>query len=451
MPSRPRRLCPTRWLALVLTAVLAACGGGGGGSSPAPANCTVADQQDWLARYMNDWYFWYRQAPHPDPAAYADVAGYFGALLYTGGDAVFPADRWSRVESTVSFDRFFSAGSALGWGVSVAGLEVGGDAAQPLYVRHVEPLSPAAAQGVQRGDQVLAVNGRTAAELIAADDFSALTTDRAGQTLTLALRRGGVDRTVIVGAAVFALTPVTGATVLDAARGRKLGYVVVKDMIAQALGPLDTAFSSFKAAGVNDLVLDLSYNGGGLVSTGATLASYLAGVRGSGHRYARLLYNDKRAAANDQNIAFSQPAASLGLPRVIVLAGRRTCSASEQVVNGLRGAGVEVLLVGEASCGKPVGFVPTSACGQTYSVVNFESVNDLGEGRYFDGLAALCEVAEDFTAAQGGSTDPLLAAARYLADNDRCPPAVVARAQRQGAGGAARVSRSDERQSMLAR
>ena len=95
-------------------------------------------------------------------------------------------------------------------------------------------------------------------------------------------------------AAVFTLTPVSGTAVLTTAAGRKLGYVVVKDMIGQALAPLETAFARFKAEGVQDVVLDLRYNGGGLVSTGGTLASYVAGTRGSGRRYATLLYNDKR-------------------------------------------------------------------------------------------------------------------------------------------------------------
>jgi hypothetical protein len=53
-------------------------------------------------------------------------------LLYTGVDAAFPADRWSNFESTESFNRFFGDGKTLGYGVSVAGLEVSGaDAAAP--------------------------------------------------------------------------------------------------------------------------------------------------------------------------------------------------------------------------------------------------------------------------------------------------------------------------------
>ena len=105
--------------------------------------------------------------------------------------------------------------------------------------------------------------------------------------------------------------------------------------------------------------------------------------------------------------------------------GRRTCSASEQLINGLRGAGVEVVAVGENTCGKPVGFLPTSACGRTYSVVNFESVNHLDQGRYFDGFAPTCAVAENFSVTQGGNADPLMSAAKQAADTGVCPIATV--------------------------
>mgnify|MGYP000090637796 FL=1 len=80
-----------------------------------------------------------------------------------------------------------------------------------------------------------------------------------------------------------------------------------------------------------------------------------------------------------------------------------------------------MVAVGETTCGKPVGFLPTSSCGRTYSVVNFESVNQRNEGRYFDGFAATCAVAEDFSTAQGSSADPLMRAARQVADTGVCP------------------------------
>jgi len=400
-----------------LLLALAACGGGGGSGGD---TCSVAEQKSWLAGYMSDWYFWTRLSPHPDPAGYSSVASLYSALLYTGTSADFPADRWSYVQSSEAFSRFFGDGATLGYGLSVAGLELARNAALPLHVRHVEALSPAAAQGVQRGDQVVSINGRSAADLVAADDFGALTPAQAGDTLSLVLRRAGADRTVNLTAAVFNLSPVGGAAVQTTAGGRKLGYVSVKDMVSQALSPFDAAMASFQAAGVQDVVLDLRYNGGGLVSTGATLASYLAGSRGTGLNYATLKFNSAHQASNS-HYRFSNPGAALNLPRVIVLMGRRTCSASEQVINGLRGAGVQVVAVGEATCGKPVGFQPTAYCGQTYSAVNFESVNQLDQGRYFSGFAPTCAVAEDFTVPQGSAADPLMAAARSFADTGACP------------------------------
>jgi carboxyl-terminal processing protease len=174
------------------------------------------------------------------------------------------------------------------------------------------------------------------------------------------LRRAGQERSVVLTAAVFALTPVNGAAVVTSPSGRKLGYVVVKDMISQALDAtghglcqLPVGRCAGRGAGP---ALQRRWPGqhrghGGFPMWPA------AAVPGRTYAH-RLLYNDKRAAANNQSFAFSTPAAGLGLRRAIVLMGPRTCSASEQVINGLLGAGIEVLAVGDTTCGKPV-----ASCG----------------------------------------------------------------------------------------
>jgi len=450
--AHPIRRLAGGLLALGFSALMAACGG-----SYDEEDCSAAGQKEWLGAYMNDWYFWYQLSPRPNPASFAEVLDYYDALLYTGGTQAFPAaDRYSRSESTESFNRFYGDGATLGYGVAVNGLEV--QAGQPLYVRYVEPASDAAVQGVQRGDEVLSINGRTAAELILANDYSVLTANRAGDRLTLQLRRGGVTRTVVVEARVFDLTPVSGARVVASPNGRLLGYLMVKDMVSQARASLDSAFALFQSQGVQDVVLDLRYNGGGLVSVGATVASYIAGARGlsggTGRTYSALLYNDKRALANNQTFFFENRTNALGVARVYVLTGPRTASASEQVINGLRGVDVQVVTVGDTTFGKPVGSLPAGYCGTTYSAVNFESTNARNEGRYFDGFDATCPVAEDFTRDAGALDDPLLVAAAHHADNGACPaPAVSAKPALTRAEKAAqrRAWRFDERDAMVPR
>ena len=436
----------------LLALLVSGCGGDGSGSGGAdsvspPLSCSATDQKDWLASYMDDWYFWTAVSPKPAPGPYADALSYLQALRYTGSDSRFPADRWSNTQSTDAFNRVFTDGMTLGYGLAVAGLELAKDGSQPLYVRYVDPGSPAAAAGIRRGDRITQLGGRAASDVIASDDFTALTASTAGQTVAITTTRAGnASFSGLLAAASYNLVPVTGAAVVQSPGGRKLGYVAVKDMISQALSPADTAFTQFKSAGVADVVLDLRYNGGGLVSTGGTLAGYIAGSRGAGLTYASLVYNTRRNASNS-SFPYAVPAAALNLPRVFVLTGRRTCSASEQVVNGLRGVGVNVVIIGEASCGKPVGFQPTSQCGTTYSVVNFESLNQLGAGRYFSGFAPTCAVAENFTVAQASPPDPLMAAALRYADSGTCPAAssspVVPASQRSEEPG--------ERRALLAR
>ena len=92
-----------------------------------------------------------------------------------------------------------------------------------------------------------------------------------------------------------------------------------------------------------------------------------------------------------------------------MLAGPDTCSASESVVNSLRGVGVTVNLVGGATCGKPYGFFPQDNCGTTYFAIQFQGVNQQGFGDYGDGFAPTCAVADDFGHALG---DPAEAGSR---------------------------------------
>ena len=61
-----------------------------------------------------------------------------------------------------------------------------------------------------------------------------------------------------------------------------------------------------------------------------------------------------------------------------MLTGDNTCSASESIINSLRGIGVEVIQIGLTTCGKPYGFYPQDNCGTTYFSIEFKGVNAQG-------------------------------------------------------------------------
>ncbi len=93
---------------------------------------------------------------------------------------------------------------------------------------------------------------------------------------------------------------------------------------------------------------------------------------------------------------------------MFVLTGNGTCSASEAIINGLRGVDVQVIQIGATTCGKPYGFYPQDNCGTTYFSIEFKGVNAKGFGDCADGFSPAtparlpaqlpgCSVADDFT------------------------------------------------------
>ena len=400
-------------VALVLL-VLAGCGGGGDTAPAAatPETCTASAQKDWLRSYMNDAYFWAGLAPSPAPKPEQTLAGYFPTLLFQG-DAQTPADRWSYLSDRVAYSQFFDEGQTLGYGIAVNGLE----AQLPLKIRYVEPASPAARAGLLRGDEILALNGVTSAQLMALGDYSALNASQANQTLTLQIATAQGSKTVSVMSATYAITPVPLARVFDLPNGTRVAYLLLKDFVDQAREPLADAFASFRSAGATELVVDLRYNGGGLVSVANVLASLVAGQSRSGELFTALVYNPLQHPSNQNYYLDGQWP---GFSRVVLLNGRRTCSASELLANGLK-PHVQVVMLGEPTCGKPLGFLPVDQCDITVSAVNFEAVNALGQGRYFDGLAPTCAVAEDFSEPLGDPAEKMLAAASSYLVSGKCP------------------------------
>ncbi|MEX2366776.1 MAG: hypothetical protein WD601_09230, partial [Pseudohongiellaceae bacterium] len=136
----------------------------------------------------------------------------------------------------------------------------------------------------------------------------------------------------------------------------------------------------------------------------------------------------------DPSLAAGTPLPALGLARVYVITGLNTCSASESIINSLRGVDVEVIQIGSTTCGKPYGFIPTDNCGTTYFTIQFQGVNAKGFGDYADGFSPVgaanpgtvipgCPAPDDFGAALGDPAEARLSVALTHIETGACPGA----------------------------
>ena len=166
-------------------------------------------------------------------------------------------------------------------------------------------------------------------------------------------------------------------------------------------------FNRFQTAGVNEVVVDLRYNGGGYVSVQQKLANYLTNVAANGNVMMNQEYNDKYTQYNETT-EFSK-IGSLNLTRIFFIVSDNTASASELLINNLK-PWMDVKIVGpENSYGKPVGYFPIAVGDWYIFPVSFRSTNKNGEGGYFNGLTPDKLVADGLDKDWGDQNESCLA------------------------------------------
>ena len=154
---------------------------------------------------------------------------------------------------------------------------------------------------------------------------------------------------------------------------------------------------SLKAAGATELVLDLRYNGGGLVDVAVHLASLIGGARISGQVMINWTHNDKVGPILNKVTRFNEtPEQTLNLQRLVVITTRSSASASELIINSLRPY-MPVTVIGDTTYGKPVGQYGFNFCEKVLVPVAFSLKNANNEGDFFDGIPADCAAPDDIT------------------------------------------------------
>ena len=224
--------------------------------------------------------------------------------------------------------------------------------------------SPAEQAGLRRGDIILTVDGRE----MTSDNYQEIVRDRllGGGTVKLGLNGG---KSVTITAVDMYENPVQTVRILENGAGKKVAYLHYTSFTLDSCGELSDVFRRFVAEGIDELVLDLRYNGGGYVITEEVLASMLAPVAvvEAESVLSRMVYNEELAKElkeeparfqtgfrfknGEQTQEVSTADANPDLPRLFVLTTGSSASASESLVCCLRPY-MDVILVGGQTSGK---------------------------------------------------------------------------------------------------
>ena len=290
-----------------------------------------------------------------------------------------------------------------------------------MRVLQVFEGSPAAEAELGRGHRILEIDGRTIEALIAGSQLDgAFGPNRVGLEVEVVFqtRDGHARRARMTKRAVT--IPTVSLTRVFTVDGRRVGYVFFRNFVRPSFAALDAAVAALREANVSELVLDLRYNGGGLVDVAVHLASLIAGPVTNGQVMAKYVHND-RYRSFDEDIRFETPEQGLGLSRLFVLTTRGSASASELLINALRPY-ITVMVVGDRTYGKPVGQYVITFCDKVVAPVAFTIRNIADQGDYFDGIPADCTAGDDITHDLGDAAEASLAEALQVVRTGACTP-----------------------------
>ena len=414
-------------------AMLAACGGGGGSGGSAPptagvtptptptptattAACSLRARQDWALAQLTEWYLFPTLLnAGANPASYGTVDDYIDAL--TAPARAQNRDRYfTYLTSIAEEDDYYDEGETAGFGLRLGYDGSGGR----VFVIEAFEGAPALAAGIDRGVELVQINGQTVSSLMASGGPSAvidaLGPDTAGTARSLVVRElSGVQRTVNLTKADFEIDPVSdryGAKIITDG-GRQVGYLNLRNFIGPADPNLRAAFALFKAQGVTELVVDLRYNGGGLISI-AELFGDLMGAGRTGQIFEYITFRDSKAGENESYAFHAQPEA-IQPTRIAFIGTGGTASASEMVINGMVPyLGANMALIGSNTYGKPVGQIALDRpeCDDRLRAIALKIENANHQGEYFTGLASTvgrtCRATDDIAHQLGDPNEDMM-------------------------------------------
>ena len=268
-----------------------------------------------------------------------------------------------------------------------------------------------------RGDQILEINGEAVTNTLVSQASQNLNVSS-----TFTVLRDGSEINVTLTPSEYSFNVSMGKIITQGSK--KVGYLRFDSFTESSVAEFETIFSTFYNENIDELVIDLRYNGGGSVATASALLDNITNVY-SGQRQMYLDWN-ANYQHNNTNYTFEdadmQDGNELNIPRVFFLVTKNSASASEAVISALMpylGAD-NIITIGDDTHGKPVGMNGKTYGLNYYFLINFFVRNNAGETTSFDGIPTTCTADDDLTHLMGDENETMLKTALYYIENGAC-------------------------------
>jgi C-terminal processing protease CtpA/Prc len=349
-------------------------------------DCTVSSQNRWVDREMRDYYLFYDRVPSLNLDDYSSPEALIRDLR------VNDLDPFSGIRDAAQAVELIEEGGFFGMGFRWRR-----DANGDFRVLRVHSDSPMGRAGVKRSDIIVSINGVDWGDLDTETYNSFVGTRDNPLPTTWVFRDSdtGETRSVELTSAVYTVNTVLHSQVITHPQyDGGIGYLVFEQFLSPSEAELDRVLGAFQQSGINDLILDLRYNGGGLTRIARKLMSQIAGPGTDDQLLIEYQHNNKYTALNYER-RFEPQSIQLDLKRLVVLTTSATASASEIVINSLRPY-IDVVIVGDTTSGKPYISIGREFCGKRISAMSAQGVNANGVN-VFNGLSADCSASDDVT------------------------------------------------------
>lgn len=405
--------------------------------------------KDFIWKGLNLYYYWLEESPNLADDRFSSQTEYENFLsTFDSPESLFDnlsvdtnIDRYS-----VLFSDYRELEQALNGTQETNGIDFelrlkeGSSTELFGWVRYIMPNSNASTQPIQRGDLFVGVNGTQLTTTNFRNLLNATT-----YTLNMANFSGGSIASNGISISFtktnYSENPVYLKKVFTLGT-KKIGYLMYNGFYSNYENELNSAFGYFQNEGITHLILDLRYNSGGSVNTATRLASMITGQFNNqvfakqqwNYKIENIINNPEQLLNRFTSVINNGNSINhLNLNNIYVLTTKRSASASELVINGLKPY-INVIQIGDFTAGKNVGSItlydsPTFTKQNlnpthTYAMqpIVLKIANSANFSDYIDGLSPNVIQIEDIEnlGVLGEPSDPMLSVAlNYINVNGR--------------------------------